>query len=278
MSPPTGRVARLIRDPLARFLLLGALLFAAFGAAPGGSADREIVVDAGVRRALALDHERRAGRAPTAAEEEALVRRWADEEMVYREALALGLDRGDIIVRRRMLQKMEFLAEGTGPTAEPSDADLQRHLDAHADRWTEAPRLAFDHVFVSTDRHPGDAEALARGLLARLAAGADATGLGDPFPRGRAFGPATAAEIDAAFGPGFAAAVAAGADGRWSGPVRSGFGVHLVRPRDRAPGGRAALDRVRESVRGDWLEERRAAAREFAMEDLRRRYRVRSVP
>jgi len=270
------RLRRLAREPVLHFLLAGAIAFALFGRRE--SAPRVIEVDPGLRRALRRDFERRNGTAPTAEQEDALVRRWVDEEILVREALALGLDRGDVIVRRRLLQKMEFLAEEGGPIAEPDDATLQAWLEAHADRWRAEPRLRFEQVFVGRDRHGGAAEADARALLARIEAGEDPAGLGDPFLRGHTIGPATGAEIDAQFGPGFAARLAGASDGRWSGPVPSSFGQHLVRVDERAAGGMPSLAEVRAAVRHDWLEARREEQRRARIEELHRRWEVREKP
>ena len=269
------RLRRLAREPVLHFLLVGAIAFALFGRRE--SAPRVIEIDSGLRRALRRDFERRNGTAPTAEQEDTLVRRWADEEILVREALALGLDRGDVIVRRRLLQKMEFLAE-EGPIAEPDDATLQAWLDAHAERWRAEPRVRFEHVFVGRDRHGDAAEADARALLARIEAGEDPAGLGDPFLRGRTLGPATREEIDAQLGPGFAERLSGIPDGRWSGPVPSSFGQHLVRVDERAAGGPASLADVRAAVRHDWLEARREEARRARIEELHRRWEIREHP
>ncbi|MFM8413052.1 MAG: peptidyl-prolyl cis-trans isomerase [Alphaproteobacteria bacterium] len=270
------RIGRLAREPMLQFLLVGAIAFALFGRRDAGP--RAIVVDDGLRRALRRDFERRNGAAPSAEQEDALVRHWVDEEILVREALALGLDRGDVIVRRRLLQKMEFLAEEGGPVAEPDDATLQAWLDAHADRWRAEPRLRFEQVFVGRDRHGDAADADARALLARIEAGEDPASLGDPFLRGRSIGPATRAEIDTQFGSGFATRLAGIPDGRWSGPVPSSFGQHLVRVDERATGGLPPLAEVRAAVRHDWLEARREEARRTRLEDLRGRWEVRERP
>lgn len=270
------RLGRLAREPLLHFLLVGAIAFALFGGPDESS--RIVEVGPGVRRALRRDFERRNGTAPTAEQEDALVRRWVDEEILVGEALALGLDRGDVIVRRRLLQKMEFLAEGDGAVAEPDDATLQAWLDAHAERWRAEPRMRFEHVFVGRDRHGDAAEANARALLARIEAGEDPAGLGDPFLRGRTMGPATRAEIDSQLGPGFAERLAGIPDGRWSGPVTSSFGQHLVRMDERDAGGVPSLAEVRAAVRHDWLEAQREEARRARMDELRRRWEVRERP
>ncbi|MEI8359969.1 MAG: peptidyl-prolyl cis-trans isomerase, partial [Deltaproteobacteria bacterium] len=145
---------RLLHEPLFHFLVVGGLAAALFG--DRGGAPRRIDMDEGLRRGLRQDFQRRTGAPPTAQEESALLRRWVDEEILVREAQALGLDRGDVVVRRRLLQKMEFLAEESRPLPEPDEATLRAHLESHPERWQVAPGVRFTHVFVGRERH-GDA-------------------------------------------------------------------------------------------------------------------------
>jgi len=264
----------LLREPLLRFVLLGAVLVVLRSALGPTSESRRIEVDASVRRGLRQDQLRRSGSAPTPEEEQRLIERYVDEEVLYREALALGLDRGDVIIRRRLLQKMEFLADEAEPIAEPSDVELTSFLTANPARYATEPRVALSQVFVGTDRHGSAAEEIARALRVQLQAGADPATLGDPFPRGRDFGPATERELAAVFGPAFAARAIELADGLWSEPIRSSYGFHLVRPSARLPGGPPRLDEVRNTVRVDWLGEKRAERRRAALDALRRRYDI----
>ena len=268
---------RLLREPLFHFAVLGAVLFALHARfAPDPS--RRIDVDASVRRGLRQEHLRRTGAPPTAAEEDALIERFVESEMLHREALALGLDRGDVIVRRRLVQKMEFVAEALEPIPEPSDEELRAHVAAHPERWSVSPRVGFEQVFVSRERHGAGAGAEAVALRERLVSGDDPSALGDGFARGRRFGPASEREIDAAFGPGFGAAVMPLPDGSWSAPLPSSYGFHLVRVTAREPGAPPHFDAVRSSARRDWEEEQRAARRRRAIDGLRRRYRVTIAP
>jgi PPIC-type PPIASE domain len=267
---------RLLREPLFHFLVVGGLAAALFG--DRGGAPRRIDIDEGLRRGLRQDFQRRTGAPPTAQEESALLRRWADEEILVREAQALGLDRGDVVVRRRLLQKMEFLAEESRPLPEPDEATLRAHLESHPERWQVAPGVRFTHVFVGRERHGDATLADARALLARLVAGEDPASLGDPFLRGREVGPSSRDEIAAQFGAEFASRVTELPVGTWSGPVGSSYGLHLVRVEQRRPGGPPPLAEVREAVRHDWIEERRAEARRAKLDDLRRHYDLRGVP
>jgi peptidyl-prolyl cis-trans isomerase C len=270
----TAALGRLLREPLVHFAALGAGIFGIFAwVAPAGGEDR-IIVDAACVEGLRREHEQRTGRPPTADEERGLVERFVEEEMLYREAVAMGLDRGDPIVRRRLIQKMGFLAEDLAAIDEPTDAELEAYRSAHAARYREPLRTSFRHVFVSRDRRGDGAPEETKRLLDELRRGADPGAIGDPFVRGASFTRRSAAEIEAVFGRAFADAVSAAPIEAWSGPVLSSYGAHLVHVSERAPAAAPPLASVRARVRQDLLDERRANANRAAIERLRRRYRV----
>jgi len=271
---PARRRARWWREPLVHFVLLGAVVFSVnHWVAPPRPGNR-IVVSEAILRGLRQEHLRQNGALPTAEEEAALIQRFVDNEILYREAMAQGLDRGDIIVRRRLVQKMEFVLEGEEPVPAPSDTELHAYLQGHAERYAVAQRVALMHVFVSTDQHGPDAERIAAELRSQLAAGADPSTLGDPFLRGRVFPLRTERELAGVFGGPFAAQVMALPAGEWSGPLRSSYGLHLVRVTDRSAARQPALQEVRTAVLRDWEEEHRAAANAQALARLRQRYEV----
>ncbi|HLK12737.1 MAG TPA: peptidylprolyl isomerase [Candidatus Binatia bacterium] len=266
---PAGSVAmtRWLREPLLHFAVLAAALLAVERRlAPEA---RRIVVPAEVVRGLRQDHLRRTGMPPTPAEEAGLVERWVDDEVLVREALALGLDRGDVIVRRRLVQKMEILAEGPDAPA-PSDAVLAEYLARHAERYATPARVSLTQVWAG----PGVDAAAARALRARLAAGTDPAAVGAPFVAGRSFARRSEQELADVFGADFAAAAMGLPVGEWAGPVRSSYGFHLVLVRERQPGYPPVLDEVRAAVTRDWQEEERAARVRAARAALRARYAV----
>jgi len=268
------RRSRWLREPLVHFVLLGAVVFAVHqSVAPPRPTNRIVVSDA-ILRGLRQEHLRQNGALPTSEEEAALIQRFVDNEILYREAIAQGLDRGDIIVRRRLVQKMEFVLEGEAPVPQPTDAELQAYLQAHAERYAVAERVALTHVFVGTDQHGPDAERIATDLHTQLAAGADAAALGDPFLRGRDFPLRTERELAGIFGTPFAAQVMALPIGEWSGPLRSSYGLHVVRVTERSAARQPALQEVRTAVLRDWEEERRVVANAQALARLRQRYEV----
>ncbi|MGZ3444026.1 MAG: peptidylprolyl isomerase [Polyangia bacterium] len=270
-----GRSGRaLVREPWVRFLLLGAALLALHRLVAPRPPGRRIDVDGALVDGLRQEQRRRTGALPTADEERALVQRYVDSEVLYREALAQGLDRGDLIVRRRLVQKMEFLLEADADGREPSDEALRALLGDEAARFSRPARLTLEHVFVARDRH-ADARAEAEELRTRLAAGDEAARLGDPFLRGRRFAQVSARELAGVFGEPFADAVAALPDDRWSAPIESSFGLHLVRVSARTAARPATLDEVRAPLRQLWRERQRAALRRAGLERLRRRDEVR---
>ncbi len=270
-----NRLGRWVREPLLHFLALGAVLFAGHRWVAPPALTTRIVLSASVIRGLRQEHLRRNGSAPTPDEEAALIRRYVDNEILYREAVVQGLDRGDIIVRRRLVQKMEFVLEGAEPLPEPTDADLEAYLNTHAERYAVAARATLTHVFASADRYGADAAQVAKEFRAQVLAGADPSGLGDPFLRGRDFAQRTERDLAGIFGAAFGAQVMSLPVGPWSEPLRSSYGFHIVRVGERTEGRLPRLDEVRSAVLGDWQEEQRAQAQRAALARLRQRYEIR---
>ncbi|MCA9699982.1 MAG: peptidyl-prolyl cis-trans isomerase [Myxococcales bacterium] len=264
-----------LREPLLHFAGLGLLLFALFRILHGAGEDlREIVVSSATRSRIESAQERRLGRPPSPAELDAALQEWADAELLYREARALGLDRGDPIVRRRLVQKMQFLLEEERELPEPDDEALAAWIEANAARFQQAPRLQFTHVFVAGPT-PAPPEAELAILEQALAEGADPATLGQAHALGQEIGPKTADELARGFGADFAeAALALADDGRWH-RLRSIHGWHLVHVDERSPGRLATVDEVRSQAREGLRREARETAREQAMAELRERYNIR---
>lgn len=265
----------MLREPLVHFLVLGTALFLVQRWVAPPAAAREIVVSAAALQGMRQDFKRRTGREPSATDEAGFVDRYLDDEVLVREALGLGLDRGDIIVRRRLLQKMEFLLETSELVPEPTEAELGAFVQAHAERYATPARVSFTHVLVSTALHPTDAGAVATSLRTALEGGADPATVGDPFIRGREIRLHTQPELGAIFGPPFAAEVMQLPAGAWSAPVRSSFGWHLVRVSEQRPGAAAAVADVRERALVDWRAAQRGEVDRAARQRLRARYTIR---
>lgn len=261
-------------DPVLHFILIGGLLVFVQAVANPGASGREVVVSRDLVRGLRADYARRTGAVPTAQEEAALIEDYIRNEMLYREALALGLDEGDIVVRRRLIQKMEFLLEDEEPLKQPTDADLAAYLRAHAGRYASPEKVAITHVFVSADRNPSP-RAAARALAREIAAGRPAAELGNPFLRGRELPLYSERTLASIFGSAFAAEVMNLPIGEWSAPIRSSYGYHLVAVQNREPSRNAKLDEVRTRLLRDWRAEERQKANAKALSRLRAAYEVR---
>jgi PPIC-type PPIASE domain len=270
---------RILNEPLAHFLVLGALIFAGYGLLNrrGAPAPGRIVVSQGQLASMMVGFTRTWQRPPTPEEWEGLVKDRVREEVYCREALALGLDRDDTIIRRRLRQKMEFISEDITTQAQPTDAELDAYLAAHPDSFRGEPRFTFTHVFLNPEKH---GERLARDaalLLAQLnhaGTRAAAPALGDPFLLEHQFAAVSASEVDKQFGKGFAAKLGGIPPGQWQGPVESGYGVHLVLVSERTEGGLPALADVRDAVRREWDSARRKEANEKFYQDLLKGYTV----
>ena len=259
----------LLHEPLLHFLLIGAAVFALYAAVERVEPTRSpavIAVTPAQLERLTRQFEAVWRRPPTAAEREGLVGDYVREEVYYREALALGLDRDDTVIRRRLRQKMEFLSDAGAEALAPSEEELREHLQAHADRFAVPARITFRQVFLGDD-DPGAA-------LASLAAGADPGDVG----RGSLLPPtmetAGATSVDGTFGDGFFAAVARLPPGEWQGPVASAFGNHLVRLDEAQPAAMPPFEAVRGDVERDWRQEKAAELREVQYQALLRHYRV----
>lgn len=270
---------RFLREPLLHFLLLGAALFAAYHLVSGRDAGESgsIVITQGQVRNLALAFAKTWRREPTADELEGLVRDRVREEVYYREAMALGLDKDDIVIRRRLRQKMEFISEDRSVIGEPSQADLEAYLAAHPASFRVQPRFTFVQVFLDPEKRGGQLESDAQRLLARLrqpGSAVDATSLGDTSLLERRFTATPAGAVAQQFGEAFTMALEAAALGRWEGPIASDFGMHLVRVTERTPARAPALAEVRDDVRREWIGARRLEANERYYQELRKRYVV----
>jgi hypothetical protein len=271
---------RLLQEPLLHFLLLGAALFIAY-ARISRSGDRrapdEIVVTVGQVEHLAAGFAKTWQRAPSAAELKGLIDDWVREEIATREAIAMGLDQGDSVIRRRLRQKLEFVSEDIAAESEPTNADLGAYLQAHPDSFRVEPRLTFRQVCFDPDKR-GDhlardvAQALA--LLTSDAAAADRSVLGDSLLLEESFQSTPVGEIGKQFGEKFAESLVGLAPGRWHGPVESGYGVHLVRVTERTEGRVPELAEVRDAVRREWANARRIQCNRDFYQALLQRYTV----
>lgn len=266
---------RLLREPLVRFLAAGLLIFAVSGIFGGGQADESdrIVIDEDRLTQLRGTFENQWRRPPTADELAGLIDGFAREEALYREGRRMGLDEDDTIIRRRVAQKLTFLVEDLVVVPEPSEADLAAYLESQPDRFVRPGRVSFSQLYFSESRRGESAERDAETTLAALSDGGSAEG-GDPFLLGADYADVTRDDVEADFGPAFAGAAFAAPVGEWSGPVRSAYGVHLLRVEKRSESVHPALEQVRSEVASAWRDERQRQANEEAVARIVERYDV----
>ncbi|HJS21302.1 MAG TPA: peptidylprolyl isomerase [Steroidobacteraceae bacterium] len=268
----------LLRDPLLHFLLLGIGLFVLYRLVAGEDVGpKEIVVSARTVEGLADNWRRTWQRPPTQDELDSLVEDYVREEVLYREALATGLDRDDTIVRRRLRQKMEFVSDDLAAQIEPTDAELQQYLDQHPDAFRRPARVSFEHLYFSRDRRGERVAADAAAALAQLQSSATkprTATLGDSIALASGYDAIAVDELDRLFGDGFAAQLIELPQGRWAGPSESGYGLHLVRVTAITPGALPLLVDIRDQVARELLAERRRQMSDQFYRNLREGYSV----
>ena len=271
---------KLLREPFVHFTALALLIFAAYAglAPPAQQAPADsIVVSSGKIEQMAAIFARTWQRPPSPEELKGLIDDYVTEEIYVREALALGLDTDDTVIRRRLRQKMEFMTSADVDALTPTDADLQTYLDAHPDAFSEAPQVAFQQVYLNPDRHRETMDQDAAALLAALRADpeADTSVLGDASLLPHELPLTSVGSIDRIFGPEIAASVAQAEPGVWTGPVASPYGLHLIRVTTKSPGRLPALAEIRDEVLREWSNAKRQDLEAARLADLLGRYEVR---
>ena len=258
-----------LKDPLIAFVILGAILFVAAHLLDGDDHNRVIDVDAAEINRLTQQWNAQVGRPPTDEELEGLIERFIEEEIYFREALRLSLDQGDIIIRRRLVQKLNFLTEDIASSQLPSDAALRAFHDANAERYRLPARYSFRHRYFSTDRR-ANAKADAEAALD------DPETKGDSFMLQRTYAERSERAIGDLFGRAFAADLAQlRPSPEWQGPLRSAYGWHPVKVEQVLPEAQPPFNDVASRVVADFAAERREEANAAYYRELRSRYEVR---
>lgn len=264
----TGARSHWLREPLLHFCLAGALLFGVYDwlDRDAGEPRSALRITSAEIEWLSATWERQRQRAPSDEELRRLVADYVREELLAREARALGLDEDDTVVRRRLAQKMEFLLQDAVLVAGPDDAELRRVHARDRSRYQSAAIVSFTQAFFST---ASDAE---RGLDALEAE--PLAELGDPTLLAREYLRADEETIANVFGSEFAEGLFRLEPGEWLGPLRSEYGFHLVRVTDRLAARPLPFEEVRERVHADWLRERKAHTEELLLRSLLEKYEV----
>jgi len=273
------RLSTILREPLIHFFVLGAGIFLLFGLIGGSEEDQTdtIIVKAGQIDRMVEGWKKTRMRAPTVDELKGLIEDRIREEIYYREALAMGLDRDDMIIRRRLRQKMEFLSHDLTAQVDPTEAELEAYLQENTIMFLIEPWITFRHIYLNLDKRGNDTHNDALRLLARLRSGdnkIDAATLGDPFPLPRDYESVPESDVRNLFGRDFTAQLLTQELNVWHGPVPSGYGLHLVLIRERTKPRIPELDEVRDAVSREWVETRRRETNEEIFKQLRERYTV----
>jgi hypothetical protein len=268
----------ILREPLVHFAFLALLVFAGYGLVSTETVKEpdRIIVSAAKVDQLAAVFAKTWQRPPIAKELKGLIDDYVKEEIYVREALALGLEEDDTVIRRRLRQKMEFLTAAEAEAASADDAELETYLQSHPERFRAEPMLAFEHIFLNPERHGEKIEQHARKLLESLHADpqTEAAAIGDSTLLPATLPLSGISAINQIFGADFGEAVDALEPHKWSGPVPSSFGLHLVRVSQREAARMPMLSDVRQAVLREWTNDRReqSEARRFA--ELLKRYQV----
>jgi PPIC-type PPIASE domain len=271
---------RVLKEPLLHFLLAGAALFGAYAwmnrAAenPIAGKAQQLHVGAGDVAWLAETWTTQWRRPPTHEELRGLVTDYANEQLLAREARALGLEDNDVIVRRRLAQKLTFLIEDTLRRAEPSETELQQFHEAHAQRFRSDARISFRHIYFNPHRRADVRSDVMDALRLLLEEGSPLTteALGDRLLVATEFHDESEQSISGAFGPDFARAVFSLEPRAWSGPIASGYGLHLVRVSTLEKAQSRPFSEMRQRVVEEWRREQEKSAKERYLAELRKKY------
>jgi len=281
-SPPAATVhrrpwwRRILAEPLTHFVVVGIAIFLVAHALERSSTRYQITITPDDVARIVNSYAQQYGAPPTPQQTRVMIDNYVREEIFYREGVALGIDRNDEIVRRRVAQKYEFLQQDLAAPRDPDDATLRRYFAAHQAAYIVPERRSFDQIYVAMDsRGEAAAQALADATLADLKTGRPARFAGDEFPGPKVIESLSRADTERLFGgDAFARSVFAAPRGVWSGPYRSGFGWHLIRVTRVTPPAARGFAAARADVLIDWREADRAARNAKSFAALRARYTV----
>jgi peptidyl-prolyl cis-trans isomerase C len=271
-----------LREPLLHFLVIGMAAFAVYAymhrGRGGVESSRQIILSLDELQQMEMYFVSQWHRQPAPAEFQAMVEDKVREEVLYREALAMGLDKDDTIVKRRMAQKMQFLAEDVAAAHEPSTAELEPWFEKNTDKFALPSRYSFRHLYFSPDKRGKNAPSDAAKALARIAGQPEdsklAALLADPFMFQDYYGDRASEALAKEFGPQFAVALEKLKPGSWQGPIESGYGWHLVYVDTVIPGRIPAFEEIEPDVKTAWLAEQKQQAWQKAYQEMRVKYAV----
>ena len=272
---------KFFREPLVHFLAIGAVIFVIYGfwgQQDAEEQERAITITAGEIGWLTDSWQKRWNRPPTPEERAGIIDQYLREMILYREAVAMGLDKDDTVIRRRLAQKLEFLSQDLITPQPPSEDELQAYFEEHIDRYQAPDLITMTHVFVDPDLRGdqtlADAEAIKVKLQALKEPPQDARAFGDPFMLQSYYPERSEAELSKLFGSGFTRSVFELAPHQWHGPVLSGYGTHLVYVHDHQKSEPPSFKEVEAQVRQDWENDKREQLNEQFISSVAARYEV----
>ncbi len=265
-----------IKEPLLHFLIIGAVIFVVFSIVNKDEIDasgNKIVVSSAEIGRLSDSWSKKMNRPPTGTELQGLIEAFIKEEVYYREALALGLDQNDTILRRRLMQKMEFLSNDLAELNQPDESALNKYFVDNQEKYKLPARASFTHIYFSLDKRGAKVVENAKSVLSGLNA-LRAPELGDSFMMQYDFVQETSFEVDRLFGKGFAEELFTLETNTWQGPIESGYGLHLVRISEKIDARLPELVLVIEKVRTDLMFELRQKTNKDIYERFKERYEI----
>ncbi|PCJ88377.1 MAG: hypothetical protein COA54_03690 [Thiotrichaceae bacterium] len=273
-----SKLTTLLREPLLHFLLIGAALFLFYNMQNEGRVDNNqiIISQAQIDHLVTLWNKKRQ-RTPTQTELGSMIQQQIREEVMVREALAMGLDKNDRIIRRRLVQKIDFITSDLATLAEPTEIQLADYLETHSEQFSLPARIDFVQVFINPEKHGLDTDDYANSLLSELTQTGennDIATLGDSLMIDQLHEQMTEHEVSRLFGKEFARKLLTLSVDSWHGPIQSGYGFHLIRISNKSEAQLPELNVVREKVRVEWQAQQRQVMDKVLYESLRQRYEI----
>ncbi|THK35322.1 peptidyl-prolyl cis-trans isomerase [Ensifer sp. MPMI2T] len=287
MEKSSGKRWRaLLGEPLVHFFAAGAVVFGAywfFDEEPEAATDgQQIEIGANDLRQMAVAWLAQGRPQLTRDQLRSLVDQKVAEEILFREGLALGLDRNDEIIKRRIVQKMDFLAADVAAIQDPDKVELVEWFSRNSERFALPPRASFRQLYFSPDKRGAsarnDAVAALEALAGKPVDSPEVAALADPFMLRTYYRDSTPDQLLKEFGPAFAAELFKLEPAGWRGPLQSGYGWHLVRIDAMDPGRIPAFEEVAAEVRSAWQDDRYREIKRAALDEMRSRYTVVVAP
>ena len=267
---------KILHEPLVHFLLLGALVFFIYTAMNGTqtSDDKTIVISKAEQKQLSYRWQKKYMRQPTEDEMQQMIDKEIYTEVLYREALKMGLDQNDLIIRRRLAQKLEFVSSDLFSFIEPSDEVLRTYMKQHEKMFRKAGKISFQQIYVDVSKHDKNLKERLSRIKSALDANESIQALGDAFMLPRENRALSEYEIRRTFGKKFAESLNAFKTGVWEGPIKSGYGLHFVYVEKREAGELPSFDEIKAQVKNAWMSEKKEQNSQNFYKSLKKNYSI----